>query len=67
MQGTCGPLEVHSNTALLPNNRWEKETLNATKHEGIRPFLKQIQAMKDQGLSVVGVVASFIRRRVQPL
>ena len=35
--------------------------------EGIRPFLKQIQAMKDQGLSGVGVVASFIRHRVQPL
>ena len=35
--------------------------------EGICPFLKQIRAMKDQGLSGVGVVASFIRHRVQPL
>ena len=41
--------------------------LNAMEHEGIRPFIKQIQAMKDQGLSGVGVVASFIRRRIQPL
>ena len=41
--------------------------LNATEHEGIHPFIKQIQAMKDQGLSGVGGVASFIRHRVQPL
>ena len=41
--------------------------LSATELEGIRPFLKQIRAMKDQGLSGVRVVASFIRRRVQPL
>ena len=34
---------------------------------GIHPFLKQIQALKDQGLSGVGVVASFIRCRIQPL
>ena len=53
MQGTCGPLEVHSNTAPIPTNRWDKETLSATELEGIRPFLKQIQAMKDQGLSGV--------------
>jgi hypothetical protein len=35
--------------------------------EGIRLFLNQIRAMKDQGLSGVGVVANFIRLRVQPL
>ena len=51
----------------VPNNHWDKETLSVTELEGIRPFLKQIRAMKDQGLSGVGVVASFIRRRVQPL
>ena len=55
------PLEVHSDTVLVPNNHWDKETLSATELEGIRPFLKQIQAMKDKGLSGVGVVASFIR------
>ena len=64
MRGTCAPLEVHSNTALVPNNHWDKETLSATELEGIRPFLKQIRAMKDQGLSGVRVVASFIRRQV---
>ena len=65
MRGTCGPLEVHSNTAPVPNNRWDKETLSAMELEGIRPFLNQIRAKKDQGLSGVGVVASFIRRQVQ--
>ena len=61
MRGTCSPLEVNSNTAPMPNNRWDKETLSAMELEGIRPFLMQIRAMKDQGLSGVGVVASFIR------
>ena len=55
------PLKVHSNTTPMPNNHWDKETLSAMELEGIRPFLKQIQAMKDKGLSGVGVVASFIR------
>jgi predicted methyltransferase MtxX (methanogen marker protein 4) len=35
--------------------------------EGIHPFLKQLSAMKDQGMNGVGVVANFIRRRVHPL
>ena len=60
--GNMWPLEVHSDTVSVPNNCWDKETLSATELEGIRPFLKQIQAMKDQGLSGVGVVTSFIRR-----
>jgi len=67
MWETCAPLEVHSDTVPVPNNHWDKETLSATELEGICPFLKQIRAMKDQGLSGVGVVASFIRRRIQPL
>ena len=41
--------------------------MNAMELEGICPFLKQLSAMKDQGLNGVGVVTSFIRRRVQPL
>ena len=55
-------LEVHSDTMLVPNNHWDKETLSATELEGICPFLKQIRAMKDQVLTEVRVVASFIRR-----
>jgi hypothetical protein len=30
--------------------------------KGIHPFLKQLSAMKDEGLNGVGVVAKFIRR-----
>jgi hypothetical protein len=45
------PLEVHSNAALVPNTRWEKETMNTMELEGIHPFLKQLSAMKDQGLN----------------
>ena len=67
MWGICGPLEIHSNAALVPNARWEKEPMSMTELDGIRPFLKQLSAMKDQGQNGVGVVASFIRRRVQPL
>jgi len=61
------PLEVHSNAASVPNARWEKEPMNAMELEGIRLFLKQLSDIKDQGLNGVGIVASFIRRRVQPL
>ena len=57
-------LEVHSNTAPVPNNRWDKETLSAMELEGIRPFLKQIRAMKYQGLNGVGRVANFIKHLV---
>ena len=61
------PMEVHSNTAPVPNALWEKEPMNATEHEGIRSFLMKLSAMKDQGLNGVGVVANFIRHQVQPL
>ena len=61
------PLDVHSNTASVSNARWEKEPMNTTELERICPFLKQLLAMKNQGLNGVGVVASFIRRRVQLL
>ena len=53
-------VEVHSNTAPVPNNRWDKETLNAMELEEIRPFLKQIRAMKDQCNRTV----QFIRAQV---
>ena len=61
------PLEVHSNAAPMPNTRWKKGPMNAMELEGIRLFLKQLSDIKDQGLNGVGIVASFIRRRVQPL
>ena len=55
------PLEVHSNTAPVPNACWEKEPMNATELEGIHLFLKKLSTMKGQGLNGVGVVASFIK------
>ena len=60
MREHVAPLEVHSNTVPVPNNRWDKETLNATELEEIRPFLKQIRAMKDQCNRTV----QFIRAQV---
>ena len=41
--------------------------MNTMELEGIRSFLKQLPAMKDQGLNGVGVVTSFIRHQMQPL
>ena len=61
------PLEIHSNAAPVPNARWKKEPMSVMEREGICSFLKQLSAMKDQGLNKVGVVASFIRHQVQPL
>jgi hypothetical protein len=61
------PLAVHSNAAPVPNDQWEKENLTAAELRKIQPFLKQIKAMKIQGLSGVGIVAIFIRRQVHPL
>jgi len=58
------PLEVHSNAASVPNACWEKEPMNVMELEGIHLFLKKLSTMKGQGLNGVGVVASFIRRRV---
>jgi hypothetical protein len=60
-------LAVHTNAGPSVNNRWEKEALTLSEIERIKPFLKEIKALKIQGLSGVGIVASFIRRRVQPL
>jgi hypothetical protein len=60
-------LAVHSNASPSANSRWEKETLTLSETKKIRPFLKEIKALKIRGLSGIGIVASFIRCRVQPL
>jgi hypothetical protein len=39
-------LAVHSNTRPSANNHWEKETLTLNEIEKIRPFLKEIKALK---------------------
>jgi hypothetical protein len=33
----------------------------------IKPLLEKIQTLKQQGLTGFGIVASYLRRRVQPL
>lgn len=61
------PLETHSTVAPIPTTAWEEDTLTIAEYEKIRQFVKQIGRLKDDGLSRVGVAASFIRRRIQPL
>jgi hypothetical protein len=41
--------------------------LTSSETKRIKPFLKEIKSLKIRGLSSVGIVASFIRCRVQPL
>jgi hypothetical protein len=60
-------LAVHTNVGPSVNNRWEKEALTLSEIERIKPFFMEIKALKIRGLSGVGIVASFIRRQVQPL
>jgi hypothetical protein len=60
-------LAVHTNAGPSVNNHWEKEALTLSEIERIKPFLKEIKALKIRGLSGVGIVTSFIRSRVQPL
>jgi hypothetical protein len=60
-------LALHTNAGPSVNNRWEKEALTPSETERIKPFFKEIKAFKIQDLSGIGIVASFIRRRVQPL
>jgi hypothetical protein len=55
-------LVVHNNARPSANNRWEKETLTPSEMEKIKPFLKEIKALKIRGLSSVGIITSFIRR-----
>lgn len=58
------PLAVHSNAAPVVTNKWEKNSLSAAEFERIRPFLDRINTLKLQGLTGVGIVASFIRLSV---
>jgi hypothetical protein len=58
---------VHSDAASVTNNRWKKDTLSPDDLKKIKPFLYQISTLKQQGLTGFGVVASYLRRRVQPL
>jgi hypothetical protein len=37
---------VHNNAGPSANNYWEKETLTPSETKKIRPFLKEIKALK---------------------
>ena len=61
------PLIVHSDVGPVLNDRWEKTPLTSEELQKIKPFLDRIKTMKQQGLTDFGIVASYLRRRVQPL
>jgi hypothetical protein len=61
------PLEVHSNSPPVINDNWEKYSLTAGEVGSLKPLLEWIGALKLMGLSGAGIVASFVRRRIQPL
>lgn len=60
-------LDTHTNSGPVVNDRWEKEPLSPAELDKIRPLVNQIKSLKIQGLSGVGIVASWIWRRVHPL
>lgn len=60
-------LETHNLEAPKINTRWEEESLVENELEWIRLHVNQIKALKNRGLNGVTVVASFMRRQIQPL
>jgi hypothetical protein len=61
------PLAVHSDVGLVVNDRWEKAPLTAEDLKKIKPLLEKIKTLKQKGLISFGIVANYIRFRVQPL
>jgi hypothetical protein len=61
------PLVVHSNSCPMVNDRWEKAPLTSEELKKIKLLLEKIQTLKQQGLTRLRIVASFLHRRVQPL
>jgi hypothetical protein len=60
-------LAVHSDARPVPNDWWEKTPLTAKELTKINPYLDRIMVLKQQGLTGFGIVASYLRRWVQPL
>jgi hypothetical protein len=60
-------LSVHSNAGLVPNDWWQKTLLMIKELKKIKPFHNRIKVLKQQGLIGFNIVASYLRRRVQPL
>jgi hypothetical protein len=61
------PLIVYSDAGPVINDRWEKMPLTTEEVQKIKPFLDRIKTLKQQGLTGFGIVASYLRRQVQPL
>jgi hypothetical protein len=60
-------LVVHSDSGPVVNDRWEKNPLTSEELKKIQPLLERIRILKQQGLTGFGIIASYLRRRVQPL
>jgi hypothetical protein len=60
-------LSFHSNSSPLVNDHWEKNLLLSEELKKIQPLLDRIRVLKQQGLNGLGIVANYLRRRIQPL
>jgi hypothetical protein len=58
---------MHLDVGTVANDLWEKTPLTAEDLKKIKLFLDKIKILKQQGLTGFGIVASYLRRRVQPL
>jgi hypothetical protein len=61
------PLAVHFDFGPSVNDRWEKNPLTSDELQAIKPLLERIQTLKQQGLTSFAIIASYMRRWVQPL
>jgi hypothetical protein len=48
----------------MVNDRWEKNLLTIDELQAIKPFLKRICTLKQQGMASFGIIASFLHRQV---
>jgi hypothetical protein len=60
-------LSFQSDSSPLVNDRWEKNLLSSKELKKIQPLLDRIRILKQQGLNGLGIIASYLRRQIQPL
>jgi hypothetical protein len=60
-------LSAHTDFGPLVNDRWEKNPLSSEELKKIHLLLDRMMVLKQQGLTSFGIIASYLRRRVQPL
>jgi hypothetical protein len=56
------PLAIYSSFGPSVNDRWEKNPLTSDELQAIKPLLKRIQTLKQQGLTGFGIIASYMHR-----